>query len=128
MTTAIYRVWSEVDPEGTRIIADAAFVAAAYPGHFEFIEAIAAPEPTPAFPTLTRKELRNGLLSVGITSADIEGQINAIADPVEREAAMIDWQDTLNYERTHPLIAEFAEAFSLPPEQVDALWLWAAGR
>ncbi len=129
MTVAIYRVWSDEKPEGNLTIADEAYVLAFYPGRFELVGPVPEPSPSaPVFPTLTRKELRNGLLSIGITSANIETQIGSIADPVEREAAMIDWQDTLNYERTHPLVAEFAEAFSLLPDQVDALWLWASGR
>lgn len=86
------------------------------------------PEPPSGFPTLTRKQLRNGLLSIGVTSADVEAHITAIADPLEREAAMIDWQDTQTYERTYPLVDEIAAAMSLPPEQVDALWMWSAGR
>ncbi|MCO5734134.1 hypothetical protein [Rhizobium sp. SSA_523] len=88
----------------------------------------ALPEAPSGFPTLTRKQLRNGLLSIGVTSADVEAHITAIADPLDREAAMIDWQDTQTYERTYPLVDEIAAAMSLPPEQVDALWMWSAGQ
>ena len=85
-------------------------------------------EPSSSFPTLTRKQLRNGLLSIGVTSADVEAQIAAIPEPVEREAAMIDWQDTQSYQRDYPLIAQIGAALGLPEEQIDALWLWAAGQ
>ncbi|PZP64693.1 MAG: hypothetical protein DI604_26380 [Delftia acidovorans] len=88
----------------------------------------ALPEPPSTFPTLTRKQLRNGLLSIGVTSADVEAHITEKADPLEREAAMIDWQDTQTYERTYPLVDQIATAMSLPPEQVDALWMWSAGQ
>lgn len=89
--------------------------------------------PTPpsqpsAFPTLTRKQLRNGLLSIGVTSADVEAQIGMIADPLEREAALIDWQDTQSYERDYPMINQIGAALGLPEEQIDALWLWSAGQ
>ena len=85
------------------------------------------PEPTaPTFPTLTRKQLRNGLLSIGVTSAEVEAQIAAIPDPLEREAAMIDWQDTQSYERDYPMINQIGAALGLPEEQIDALWLWSA--
>lgn len=85
-------------------------------------------EPKPAvFPTLTRKQLRNGLLSIGVTSADVEVQIGTIADPLERAAALIDWQDTQAYERTNPLVNQIGVAMGLPKEQIDALWMWAAG-
>ena len=88
------------------------------------------PEPQPqepAFPTLTRKQLRNGLLSIGVTLADVEAQIATISDPLEREAAMIDWQDTESYQRDYPLINQIGAALGLPEEQIDALWLWSAG-
>ena len=87
----------------------------------------AAQTSTPSYPTLTRKQLRNGLLSIGVTSADVEAQIAAISDPLEREAAMIDWQDTQAYERTNPLVNQIGVAMGLPEAQIDALWLWAAG-
>ena len=85
-------------------------------------------EPPSSFPTLTRKQLRNGLLSIGVTSADVEAQIAAIPDPLEREAAMIDWQDTQSYQRDYPLINQIGAALGLPEEQIDALWLWSAGQ
>lgn len=87
------------------------------------------PEPgiaAPMFPTLTRKQLRNGLLSIGVTSGDVEAQIAAILDPLEREAALIDWQDTQAYQRTNPLVNQIGVAMGLPSEQIDALWIWAA--
>ena len=84
--------------------------------------------PTPTYPTLTRKQLRNGLLSIGVTLADVEAQIATISDPLEREAAMIDWQDTESYQRDYPLIAQIGTALGLPEEQIDALWLWSAGQ
>ena len=84
--------------------------------------------PAPTFPTLTRKQLRNGLLSIGVTSAEVEAQIAAIPDPLEREAAMIDWQDTQSYQRDYPMINQIGAALGLPEEQIDALWLWSAGQ
>ena len=86
--------------------------------------------PTPLAPVLsplTRRRLRLGLLSIGIRSADIEAVIAAIPDAEAREWAMIEWQDASEYERDHPLIADAMAALDLPAEQVDTLWLWAAG-
>ena len=115
--------WVEC-PEGTRQFAE-------YDGH-TFInppepEAPIIDPPAPFFPTLTRKQLRNGLLSIGVTSAEVEAQIAAIPDPLDREAAMIDWQDTQSYERDYPMINQIGAALGLPEEQIDALWLWSAG-
>lgn len=87
---------------------------------------VAAIPPAP-LPLLTRRQLRLGLLSIGITAADVEAQINAIVDPTERAYGMIEWQDATQFRRDHPLIAQVAVALALPPEQVDDLWVWALG-
>jgi hypothetical protein len=80
------------------------------------------------FRTLTRKELRYGLLSIDLTSQSIIAVISAIPDAAIRDAALIDWEDTKDYERHHPLVDTLASTLGLPSEQVDALWRWAAGR
>lgn len=84
------------------------------------------PEPAP-LPPLTRRQLRLGLRSIGITAEDVEAEINAIVDPTERAYGMIEWQDATQFRRDHPLIAQVAVALALPPEQVDDLWVWALG-
>lgn len=83
--------------------------------------------PAPTIAALTRRQARLGLLSIGITVEDVEAHIAAIGDPLDRAAALIEWQDATAYERDHPLVADLAAAFALPPAQVDALWIWAAG-
>lgn len=78
-------------------------------------------------PPISRRQMLLGLLSIGITSDQVVAEIQAIADPMERAAAMIEWEAAGQIERDHPLVAYLAVHFSLPAEQVDALWLWAAG-
>lgn len=124
---AIYEVTLE-NGTATRIIADEAFVEDVYPGRWELVGPMPEPSPAPiVLPPLTRRRLRLGLLSIGIRSADIEAVIAAIPDAEAREWAMIEWQDASEYERDHPLIADAMAALDLPAEQVDTLWLWAAG-
>ena len=126
--TAVYAIKDEDGNIINRIVATAAFVEAVHPGRYEWIEDVVPPAVDPVFPTLTRKQLRNGLLSIGVTSAEVEAQIAAIPDPLEREAAMIDWQDTQSYQRDYPMINQIGAALGLPEEQIDALWLWSAGQ
>lgn len=78
-------------------------------------------------PSLTRRQLLLGLLTIGITSDHVEAQLGLIEDPQERAAALIEWQAAGLYNRDHPLVAELALAFDLPAAQVDDLWRWAAG-
>jgi hypothetical protein len=125
--TSIYAIKDADGNVMNRIVATADFVEAVHPGRYEWIEDVVPPVTAPTYPTLSRKQLRNGLLSIGVTSADVEAQIASIADPLEREAAMIDWQDTQSYQRDYPMINQIGAALGLPAEQIDALWLWSAG-
>lgn len=128
MTEMVYKVTSEDGDTINRIVADEAFVEAAYPGRWELVGPVPElPAVAPILPPLSRRRLRLGLLSIGIRAPDIEAVIAAIPDAEAREWAMIEWQDASEYERNHPLIADVAETLHLPAEQVDALWLWAAG-
>lgn len=109
------------------------------------------PEPEPApphFPPLSRREVKHILVEIGIAPETVEAKINekydaAIeeAEAIEDEGArlaeiaaiekerkhdLIDWQDAQYFERSYPLLNDLADLFDLPPEQVDALWLWGA--
>ncbi|NVP56096.1 hypothetical protein [Mycoplana rhizolycopersici] len=88
-------------------------------------------QPAPvAPPSITRRQMLLGLLSIGITEAMVEAEISEIcdpiADPVEHAALMIEWRAAGTIERDHPLVTDLAGAFELPAEQVDALWIWAS--
>jgi len=73
-------------------------------------------------PTLTPRQIRLGLLSMGVTDATVESLIDGIEDEMEREGARITWRYATIYERDHPLINSFAPALGLEQGQVDALW------
>lgn len=75
---------------------------------------------------LTRRQVKLALLSIGITSDMVDGKLDEIEDAFGREYALIEWREASQIERSHPLVAELAAAFSLPSEQVDTLWIWAA--
>lgn len=77
-------------------------------------------------PELTRRQLRLGLLSNGITTADVDAVIAAIPDDIERETAQIEWSDASTYERHHPLVDKIGAVMGLSPEQIDAMWFEAA--
>lgn len=89
------------------------------------------PEPQPAsppVPTLTRRQLRLALLTrFGLTVEHVEAQIAAMpGTPIEREKAMIEWRDSLTYERNYPLVVALGAALGLTEAQIDAAWREAA--
>lgn len=77
-----------------------------------------------AFLPLTRRQLRRGLLSLGVRTADVEEKIAALPDD-QREIALIDWQDASTHDRSHPLVSMLGAAFGLTEAQIDAAWLEA---
>ena len=82
--------------------------------------------PVPAVtPFLTRRQLRLGLLGLGIVSAQVEAVIATLDEP-DRSIALIEWQDATTYERGHPLVEQIGTALGLSVEALDAAWSQAA--
>lgn len=91
-------------------------------------EEVAAKVPvviTSATPALTRRQLRLGMLNLGVTTAQIEDLIAALPEP-QKSIALIEWQDATIYERNHPLVGQIASALSLSNETMDAAWAASA--
>jgi len=89
----------------------------------EEIAALSPPAPA-SMPTITRRQLRLALLKrFGLTSAQVDAEIAALPrEPIEREAAMIEWQDATTYERDHWLVVALGAALGLPTAQIDDAW------
>jgi hypothetical protein len=91
----------------------------------ELVIATADPPPPAPTPTLTRRQLRLGLLGLGVTSAQVEGVIATLPEP-DRSVALIEWQDASVYQREHPLVAQIGATLGLTTEALDAAWVEAA--
>lgn len=93
----------------------------------EEIAALPPPAPVP-MPTITRRQLRLALLNrFGVTASQVEAKIaDMTGTPIEREAAMIEWQDATTYERNHRLVIALGAALGLTEAQIDAAWMEAA--
>ena len=125
---ARFKIFDEVGEHINTIVADLDFVEAVHPGRFELEPEPPAPPPENLpFLDLTRRQLLLGLLSISITEDQVDAQIGLIEDAEERAYSMIEWKAASTFKREHPLVGMMAAAFSLPIEQVDDLWRWAAG-
>lgn len=81
----------------------------------------------PVLQPLTPRQMRLVMLNIGLTDADIEAQIAAIADPAERAAAEIEWRWATQYERSHWLVEHLRVAMAFGETEFDDLWLWGMG-
>lgn len=88
-----------------------------------------APEPIRRedMPQLTPVQFRGALRVAGLTSNQVETAIGTIVDPLVRETAMERWRFADRFVRTDPLLGQLAAMLGLSAEQVDALWMQAAG-
>lgn len=85
------------------------------------------PPPTPEemrerMPPITKRQLRLTLVRNGISLAQVEASIAAMPEGLEKQEAEIEWQDASEFTRLHPTLLVVAEALSLAPEQIDAMW------
>jgi hypothetical protein len=78
------------------------------------------PPPEPGLPPLSPRQIRLGLLGVGITGDMVTEALQGNAE------GLIEWQYATQFERDHPLIEALAGGFGLTSEQIDELWANAA--
>lgn len=72
------------------------------------------------FPTLSPRQIRLVLNTLGITEGMVEAALEG--DP----EGLIEWRYATQVSRLHPLVVYLGEHFELPPEQIDSLWIWAS--
>lgn len=89
-------------------------------------DTVTAEEIVNEFPVLSRRQLRLALLSLGVTTAAMEGVLASIVDLVEQESARIFWEDTVDFTRGHSLVTVIGSNLGMTDEQMDAAWMQAA--
>jgi len=67
-------------------------------------------------PSVSRKQARKALLLAGLFEAVLQ-----------RQLVQIDWDDAQTYERDDPTLLSLAAALGMSDEQLDALFVTAAG-
>ena len=75
--------------------------------------------------TVTRRQARQALLLAGLLD-DVPAAIDAIPDLTARRMAQIEWEDSLEFVRTRPLVVQIAGALGLDEAELDQLFITAA--
>jgi len=78
---------------------------------------VVLPPPVPA--SVTRWQARRWLVDHGYDLDAIESQFAAIAYPLARARALVDWRDAPVYERTHPLVVWMGAIHGLDAAGLD---------
>jgi hypothetical protein len=75
--------------------------------------------------TVTRRQARQALLIKGLLDK-VDPAIAAIADPTQQGLAKIEWEDSLEFERSRPLVIQIGTAIGLDAAGLDSLFTYAA--
>ena len=84
------------------------------------------PEPEPVPQQITRAQGKAALIMQGLWGAVLD-YVAAIQDPIQRALAEVALNDTLTWERSSPFLNAAAAGLCLTGEQLDALFIQAAG-
>lgn len=110
----------DVEAHGREIFAQAKPLAGPY--------APREPEPfNPLDQPLDRLQFWLVAASAGISKWSVRDRIAAMPEGVEKNEAIAWFEDSPRYRRDDPLVISLAAAEGIPPEQLDALWIWAVG-
>ncbi len=85
----------------------------------------ADPVPVPVITSVTMRQARLALLGAGLLD-DVDAAIQAIADPVQRKAAEIEWEYAQTVDRDSAFTQQLAGGLNLTAEQLDSLFTQAA--
>lgn len=77
---------------------------------------------TPPVKPLTRRQFRLALVMNDYKLSDIETLIAQIEDDIQRQIALIEWQDGTTFERNSQSLIAMAAMLDLSKAQVDTIW------
>lgn len=73
---------------------------------------------------VTRRQTRQALAMAGLMSR-VQPAIDAIPDPLQRQLAQIEWDDSQDFERSRPLLIQLGHAIGLDDAGIDAMFIQA---
>lgn len=73
---------------------------------------------------VNRRQARQALFLAGKLE-EIEAALAAIPDPIMRGMAIIEWEDSLEFERSRPLVVSIGTAIGMTEEDINQLFIQA---
>lgn len=101
------------------------WAASKYPeGTWRIAEQQDNPPINPVPQKVTRRQARQALLLAGLLD-QVQTTIESIPDSTQRQLALIEWQDSLEFERSRPLLISLGESLGLDSQSLDQLFITA---
>ncbi|MCF1481653.1 MULTISPECIES: hypothetical protein [Rhizobium/Agrobacterium group] len=85
------------------------------------------PPVTPVMPTLTPRQFWLAASRINVSKADVLALVDAMDDKQAAADLRIEITEAVSFERSNPAIDELAVLLGISGEQLDSLWVWAAG-
>lgn len=76
--------------------------------------------------SVTRRQAKQALL-LGGKLAQVQPAIDGIADPTQRALMQIEWDESQVFERNRPALIQMATALGMSSDDIDQLFITAAG-
>jgi len=89
---------------------------------FDITSYKAATKPVPK--AVTPRQMKKALIISGISLATVEGMISSLPSPMN-ELAMVEWKESLEFQRTNPLLLQLAPNLGLSSQQIDDIFCLA---
>lgn len=74
---------------------------------------------------VTPRQMKQALVLSGVTLQQIEDALNSLSEPT-RSLAKIEWEYSLEFQRTRPIVASVGAMLGWSSQQLDSLWAFAA--
>ncbi|MCF1436964.1 hypothetical protein GOZ97_00075 [Agrobacterium vitis] len=84
-------------------------------------------EPVVVMPTLTPRQFWLAASRIDVSKADVLALVDAVDDKQAAADLRIEITEAVSFERSNPAIDELAVLLGISGEQLDSLWVWAAG-
>jgi len=75
--------------------------------------------------TCTPRQLRLALIQSQISLSAVQGFIDGIQDPIQKEMAIVEWEYALEINKAHPLVQAIATNLNLTGEEIDDIFAFA---
>lgn len=75
-------------------------------------------------PDLTPRQARQALVLLGYSLQQVEDALDALPEP-HKSLAKIEWEYSVAFQRSNPLIAQVAQLLGWSSEQLDQMWVFA---
>lgn len=73
----------------------------------------------------TPRQLRIALIQTGISLSTIQGYIDGIQDPIQKEIATAEWEYAIEVKKQHPLVQMIGSNLNLTSQQIDDIFTFA---